>query len=223
MPLSALVQYAYTPTGAQMLAAQIVGGPDWFRTDRFDIQAKAAGDAAVPAAQMKLMLQSLLEERFQLKLHRETRDMPVYNLVLLKQGPKPSQDQTPPEPRQAFISFATAGEQVSALPRGAMRIVTGPSSTTITGTALALKQIVMLLQGRSDRIVIDKTGFERLIDVHLEFSQELAQPAEAGAASAGPSAPSLFTAIEEIGLKLVSAKAPLEVLVVESARKPTEN
>ncbi len=209
-----LLTYAYSPANGQFLDEQIIGGPDWARTDHFDIEAKAEGNArVVPGEQTKAMLQSLLEDRFQLRAHRETRDLPVYNLVLTKNGPKLSADQTPPDPRRSFISFVSEGQQLSPLPRGALRMVTGPSATTVTGTAIIVPRIVMLLQGKSDRIILDKTGFSGLIDVQLEFSQELG-PGES---------PSLFTATQQIGLKLEPAKAPLEVVVIDSVQHPSQN
>jgi uncharacterized protein (TIGR03435 family) len=224
IPLTTLLVYAYSPANGQFLRSQIVGRPDWADTVHFDIQAKLPGEAPFPIGQTKLMLQSLLEDRFQLKSHRETRDLPVYNLVLVKGGPKLSEDQTPPDPRQAFINFASEGEQMGPLPRGAMRMITAPSGITLVGTAVPLPTVVTLLQGRSDRIIIDKTGFKGLFDIHLQFSPDLGTVTP-GADAAAPSefGPSLLTAIQELGLKLESAKAPLEVVVIESVQKPSEN
>ena len=149
--------------------------------------------------------------------HRETRDLPVYNLVLIKNGPKLSADQTPPDPRQSFIQFASSKDQLTTLPRGAIRIITEASDTTLSGTAIPVSRVVGLLQGQSDRLVLDKTGFSGLFDIHLEFSPPVATPV------AAESSVSLFTAIQEVGLKLESAKAPVEVLVIDSVRKPSEN
>lgn len=98
-----------------------------------------------------------------------------------------------------------------------MKMVTGPSTTTLTGSAISVSRLISLLQGKSDRIIIDKTGFSGLLDVRLEFNQDL------GAASLESSSPSLFAAIQELGLKLESAKAPLEVLVIDSVQMPSEN
>lgn len=218
----ALIQYAYAPPNGLFLAAQIIGGPNWTQTDHFDIEAKTGTAGAVPIEQTKLMLQSLLEDRFQLKAHRETRDLPVYNLVLIKKGPKLSEDQTPPDPRQGFITFGSEGPSLAPLPRGAMRMVTGATTTTISGTAISISKIVMLLQGKSDRIIIDKTGFKGLVDIQLQFSPDLAA-APADLDGANPSGPSLFAAIQDLGLKLETAKAPLEVLVIDSAQKSSEN
>jgi uncharacterized protein (TIGR03435 family) len=224
LPLRVFLMYAYAPPNGQLLPAQIIGGPDWIQTDNFDIDARLEGNERVlPIEQTKLMLQSLLEDRFQLKAHRETRDLPVYNLVLTRKGPKLAEDQTPPDPRRAFITFASDGKQQSPLPRGAMRVVTG-TTTTITGTAITVPQIITLLQSKSDRIVVDKTGFNGLLDVQLEFSQDLgAATPYAGVPAGVESGPSLFAAIQELGLKLEPGKAPLEVLVIDRVQRPSEN
>jgi uncharacterized protein (TIGR03435 family) len=216
VPLKTLMVWAYAPEKGRLLTNQIIGGPEWANTDRFDIQAAAADSASpTPIAQMRLMMQSLLADRFQLKVHRETRDLPVYNLVVVKTGPKLSADQTPPDPRQTFINFASPGEPVAPLPRGAIRETQGPSGMTLVGTAITMETVVSLLQGPSDRMVIDKTDFKNLFDINIQFSRNLADAPDA--------TPSLFTAIQDIGLKLEPAKAPLEVVVIDSVQKPTEN
>lgn len=211
--LSSLLNFAYAPAKGVLLKEQIANAPDWANTDRFDVEAKLEGDAPnVPISQIRLALQALLADRFQLKVHREERVLPVYNLVVFRKGPPLSADQTPPDPSRSFIQFSSSGEQLAPLPRGAMRIVTGAGGTTLMGSAIPVSKLITLLQGQSDRIVFDKTRFAELIDVHLEFSQ-----------STESSAPSLFTAIQDIGLKLESAKAPVEVFVIDSVRKPSEN
>jgi uncharacterized protein (TIGR03435 family) len=216
VPLKTLLLWAYTPEKGRFLTNQIIGGPDWISTDRFDIQATAAeGAAPTSAVQMRLMMQSLLADRFQLKVHRDVRDLPVYNLVIIKSGPKLSADQTPPDPRQAFINFASPGESSGTLPRGAMREVQGPSGTTLVGTAITMELLVSLLQGQSDRLIIDKTDFKNLFDINIQFSRNMAETPDATA--------SLFTAIQDIGLKLESAKTSMEVVVIDSVQKPTEN
>ena len=80
--LESLMAYAYSPPGGAFLRAQIVGAPAWIDTDRYDIEAKAGGSERVPGADLRVMVQSLLEDRFQLKAHREMRELPVYNLVV---------------------------------------------------------------------------------------------------------------------------------------------
>jgi uncharacterized protein (TIGR03435 family) len=216
--LQALLQYAYWTPGRWLLEAQLIGEPNWARTERYDVEAKAEGDTRIAGEQNRAMMRSLLEDRFQLKAHLETRDMPVYNLVLAKNGPKLSEDQTPPDPKQMLIAFATEGSQLSPLPRGALRMVTGPSTTVLTGSGISVARIVQLLQGKSDRIVIDKSGVTGLLDVKLTFAQNLS----GDVGGSDPAAPSLFTAIQQIGFKLEPAKAQLEVLVVDSVQRPSE-
>jgi uncharacterized protein (TIGR03435 family) len=226
MTLKALLMYAYRPATGSLLNEQIIGGPDWIKTDRFDVKAKPEGDEPLrPGEPAKAMVRSLLEDRFQLKLHREMRDLAVYNLVLAKKGPKVSQDQTPPDRRQAFLSFVSEGADLPSLPRGAMRMVTGPTSKSLVGTAVSISTVVALLQGQSDRPVIDTTGFDKLIDVHLEFTHDLSALPPSAAESAAPreAGPSIFTAIQEIGLKLEPAKSRMEVLVIDSVQRPSEN
>ena len=90
---------AYRNPGGGLLRQHVIGGPAWIDTDRFDIEAKVEGDSrAIPAAEVWRMVQSLLEDRFKLKAHRETRELAVYNLVVAKGGLKMklSPDQTPP-------------------------------------------------------------------------------------------------------------------------------
>jgi uncharacterized protein (TIGR03435 family) len=213
--LNTLLIFAYSQPNARILDSQIVGVPHWAQTDHFDIEAKAGGGARVqPGEQTRAMVRSLLEDSFQLKAHRETRDLPVYNLLLAKNGPKLSDDQTPPDPRQQLISFASQGEPQAQLPRGALRMAAGPTATTVSGTAISVSRIVELLQGKSDHVIVDKTGFAGLIDVQLTFSPDLAPD---------PEAPSLLMAIQDIGLKLEPGKAPIEVLVIDRVQRPPQN
>jgi len=218
--LNTLLLYAYSTPGGRLLDSQILGEPNWARSERFDIEAKAEGDVRImPGEQTRAMVRSLLEDSFQLKAHRETRDLPVYNLVLSKSGPRLSADQTPPDQRQTSISVATQGDQLSPLPRGALRMVNGPTTTVLTGTAISVSSLLALLQSKSDRVLIDKTGLTGLLDVQLTFAPDLMIDATPTA----DSAPSLLMAIQDIGLKLEPAKAPLEVLVIDSVQRPPEN
>ena len=220
--LNSLLNFAWVPASGVLLKAQIADSPDWAGVDRFDVQAKLEGDAAsVPISQLRLALQALLAERFQLKVHREERILPVYDLVVVKGGPTLSADQTPPAP--SFIQFSSSGENLAPLPRGAMRIIAGASgagasATTLVASAIPVAKLVSLLQGQSDRIIFDKTGFRGLFDLHLEFTGP-----SATSQSTESSAPSLFTAIQNIGFKLEPAKAPIEVFVIDSVHKPSGN
>jgi uncharacterized protein (TIGR03435 family) len=220
MTLHDLIGFAYWPCdGRPLLDNQIAGAPGWVDADRFDIEAKAdGGGQPIPPCEMRLMLQSLLAERFQLKAHFETRELPIFNLVVTKAGKMTlSPDQTPLGPRPPFDPSAPP-------PRGILITKSGPPTTTISGTAIPMDRLVNALLGSSpearDRPLIDRTGLKGLFDVHLEFTNESSR---AGLPS-DPAGPSLFTAIQEqLGLKFEAAKGPVDVLVIDSVQRPTEN
>ena len=194
---------------------QLTGGPGWLATDRFDVNAKAEAttERASPET-FRPMLQSLLAERFQLKFHKETKEMPVYALVAGKGPHKMKASETPAgDPQQ----------------RGMMRIGRGQAS--LQGTNMA--GLVQLLSQQLGRPVIDKTGIEGRFDVELRWTPEPGQgggpfggapPPPEAIAQSDNSGPSIFTAIQEqLGLKLDSTKGPVEIMIIDSATKPTEN
>jgi uncharacterized protein (TIGR03435 family) len=263
--LRLLLQMAYQRAGNTSLsgALQIIGGPAWMDSERYDVQTKTdCSGGTLPRERLQLMVQSLLEDRFQLKAHRETRELPIYNLVTTKDGPKikKSADQTTPTFAAALpgpCDPASSANTPSPLPppgrggnpfdpkspppRGAIMMMMGTGGMTMRATATPLPAIVRLLQQQLGRMIVDKTGLEGLFDFELTFSPEgLGSPfggglppplppagGANGPAPAVPSAadpmPSLFTAIQELGLKLESAKGPVEVLVIDSVEKPTAN
>ena len=193
---------------------QIFGGPDWAKTETWDIEPRG-GEA--PIAQMYgPMLQKLLEGRFRLKLHRETRQLPVYILTVAKGGPKLSATREgscvpldlnhmqPPSPGSVRCGNGSV--------RGnAARTIVDSHGQTLT--ALAAQGF----RGDLDRPVIDQTGLTGMFDIHLEFARD-------GAPAGDLSAPSLFTAVQEqLGLKLTPDKGPVEVLVIDHLERPNEN
>lgn len=233
VPVTALIQFAFRPANGQangqLFSQQIIGGPEWIRTDRFDIEAKMGGSVpSVTSEQVKAMVRSLLEDRFQMKSHQETRELPVYDLVVAKGAVKMlrAADQTPIHSNQADLFFDSLAARVQPLPHGAIRLAAGSDRSALIGNAVPVSSIVMLLQGQADRIVFDKTGITGLFDFDIEYSNEVAAPRvssdESGPAASQP-APSLFTAVGELGLRLESSKAPLPVVVIDSVARPTEN
>jgi uncharacterized protein (TIGR03435 family) len=193
---------------------QIFGGPDWAKTDTWDIEARAAG---APIAKMYgPMLQKLLEDRFQLRIHRETRQLPVYILTLAKGEPRLSATQAgscvPLDLNHIDQPAPGSVRCGSASVRG------NPARTTIdshgqTLAALAARGFYADL----DRPVIDQTGLAAMFDIHLEFAR---QEAPAG----NLSAPSLFTAVQDqLSLKLTPGQSPVEVLVIDHLDHPGEN
>jgi len=228
VPLRILLQRAYAPSnGRPLLRSQIIGGPAWIDSDIFDIDAKAEGDSRPTPDQMWQMVRPLLEDRFQLKVHHEMRELPLYYLVVAKSGKlKLSQDQTPVDPAAPRIYDPASGP-----PRGAFRMVGKPSPTALTivmtGNAVRMDTLMNMLQQYLDRPLTDKTALSGLYDVELQFDMASGPPA-AGAgnapAAAEPGIGGIFTALQEqLGLKLESARGSAEVLVIDSASKPSEN
>jgi uncharacterized protein (TIGR03435 family) len=157
--------------------------------------AKAAGEATPSEESIRQMMQALLADRFKLKLHRQTKDMPVYALVVGKNGPK--------------------------LKRSALD---AKSSATISNgqiifSRVALPALAYNLSQMLDRPVLDRTSLsENYYDFKLEWTPDGSPPAP------GSNASSIFTAVQEqLGLKLESARVPQEILVVDHAERPSEN
>ena len=242
MTLRLLVIGAY-----QKMPFEIIGGPPWQNADKFDIQAKAE-DASISTDGMLKLLQALLADRFKLKVHTETRDVPIYNLVVArsdgKLGPllKPSTDTCPDfqETRQ---------KQLEALARGGAAAVqslmgrpgenkpcsitqvppspANPASLTLQARGQSLALLTLLLRQFVGRPVVDKTGLTGAYDYDVTISlqtllglyQELG--INAPAPPNLPEGPSIMTSLQEnLGLKLDATRGPGEVLVIDSAEQP---
>ncbi|HVY93499.1 MAG TPA: TIGR03435 family protein [Bryobacteraceae bacterium] len=193
---------------ADSFRMQVLGGPGWIDSDRYDFETKAEGNPT--AAQMYgPMLRAVLEERFRLKVHRETREAPVYWLTVNRGGAKLKQS-------------AQGGGRVKTDPHGAI---------DMAGVTMA--DLAAQLGLRLDRNVIDRTGITGTFDIHLELAQsELGLRQVAGGpvkqgdsrASADLSGPSIFTAVEQqLGLKLEAARGPVSVLVIDQIERPSAN
>jgi uncharacterized protein (TIGR03435 family) len=221
MPLKMLIGFAYN-----VRDFQILGGPSWINTDRFDINAKADShdeiDSATDPAKLtdeqrmtalereRERLRNLLEDRFQLKTRRETKEQQVYALVLAKGGPK----------------IQESKEGMGAMTR------MGRGMLTAQGVTPAM--LASTLSQPLGRPVIDKTGLTGKYDIELKWTPD---PGQGPAGLTGPlppgvqlppppdpNGPSIFTALtEQLGLRLESEKAPAEVLVIDRVEKPSEN
>jgi len=186
---------------------QISGGPGWIASDPYDITAKAEGAANYD--QLRLMLQSLLAERFQLVMHRDTREMPTYALVIDKNGPK-------------FKESSGSGP-------GMMRIRRG----LLVNQQIPISELADQLARFLGRTVLDKTGLAGKYDLKLEWQpdenqiamfQAMGVPEGFGAPAPDAQGPSLFAALQEqLGLKLESQKGPVEVFSIERVERPSEN
>ena len=224
---------------------QLTGGPGWITSDRFDIEATPGGGISPTQEQNREMVQSLLEDRFQLKFRRETKNLPAYNLVVAKGGSKmkPSADQTLPGPAgpppagpppggappNGFSatrvgsgpSRGAAGLAGGGLERGMIRISPGG----INGQGMQFTQFISMLSGRVGRTVIDNTGLSGLFDVELNWTPDRTPPQGAPELALGdPNGPSIFTALQEqLGLKLETSSQPGDIFTIEKIEKPSEN
>jgi uncharacterized protein (TIGR03435 family) len=187
---------------------QILGAPDWINSAGYDIEAKAEENSNPD--QMRLMMQSLLEDRFKMKVHRETRDLPVYELAAAKSGlklPEPKEDSCASPCGRAVVRIGRTG------------------GVQIRGGKIGMSELTRILTNLLGRTVIDKTGFTGIFDVQLGFALDDALaglPHPPGPAEE-TSQPSVFVAVGELGLKLESAKGPVEMLVIDHVEKPSAN
>jgi uncharacterized protein (TIGR03435 family) len=202
LALRDLIQFAYG-----LPDSQILGGPAWLDSIMFDIDAKSdplvdAQLHALPTEQARhqkqLMVQALLADRFQLKAHQETRQLPVYALVVAKNGPKfkPSEiNGTTIDPGRTHLHIAGSDDTISILAR----------------------ELAQML----GRVVLNQTGLSGRYDLSLRWTPD---DAAASAPSSLDAPPGIFTAIQEqLGLKLESTKGPVPVLVIDSVEMPSAN
>jgi uncharacterized protein (TIGR03435 family) len=202
------------------------GGPTWINTERFDIIAKPPESEPGPAdlrlsdeerkvfqRQMRSRIRRLLAERFQLTVHKESKEMPAYTLVVARNGHKmkASEDQA-------------AGQQHMRMGRGQLNAVGFP-----------IEEFAKSLSNMTGRPIVDRTGLKGRFDFTLEWTPDPGAPMGPGGAigpppgapqppPADPSGPSLFTAIQEqLGLRLESTKSTVEVLVIDKIEKPSAN
>jgi uncharacterized protein (TIGR03435 family) len=193
---------------------QLTGGPNWLDADRYDIVAKAEGPAS--RDQLMQMLQALLADRFKLTFHVETKQLPVFNLVVAKQG------QLGPN-----ITTHIAG---TGPPR--LFPILGPAGH-MDGSDATMQHLAASLSGTTgDRLVLDKTGLTASYDFTLVWTPErqiLPPGVPTDVLEKAPNrppadGPSLATALqEELGLKLESGRGPVEIMVIDHAEKPSEN
>jgi uncharacterized protein (TIGR03435 family) len=223
--LSLLLVYAY-----QMSEFQIVGGPDWVRERRYDVLAKA--DSRPTADQMRLMVRRLLAERFALKTHLETRELPRYALVMARSdrrlGPRlrPSKFDCPAIVAARGLTYRPPDrlEAPNGEPLCALRGRVGGGSQTMMMDGQPMPAIAKLLQPRAGRVVIDKTGLIGTWDFELEIEVPSLPGIPDGIFGVPRDGLSLFTALpEQLGLKLESERGPVDVLVIDSVELPTSN
>jgi uncharacterized protein (TIGR03435 family) len=206
-PLKFLIQQAY-----KVQPFQIIGAPAWIDSERYDIEAKA--EDAQRDKQIGPMLQSLLEDRFKAAVHGETRDLPVFFLTVAKNGSKlkagpcltrePNTPVPPSQPQSSYCGYAGIG------------------NGSIKGTGLRIEYLAEYLSGVLSRKVLDRTGLADGFDIDLKWTPDISTAAGDNPAPDG--GPSIFTAVEEqLGLKLESGKAPIDVLVIDHIDHASDN
>jgi uncharacterized protein (TIGR03435 family) len=186
---------------------RISGTTGWMNSDRFDIEAKAAGDP--PREQMQRMLQILLADRFKLAVHRETRELPTYDLLVANGGPK-------------FKEGKCVGQPGPQNPCGAF----SGSAGHFFARAAKISQLTLFLSTLESRVTVDKTGLTGEYDMDFTWTpvDPPLGPGDPGQAPPDPNGPSIFAALQEqLGLRVEPSKGPVEILVVDGAEKPTEN
>lgn len=237
-PLIVYLRFAY-----KLGQSDLLGLPAWVYNDRFDIEARAPGNPTKD--QMRLMMQSLLADRFKLTTHTEKRTQRVLDLVLSKAGKtgpqlhvhandgscaRPIAPRTPgaESPAAPSPASSTSGFQLTSIPCGSVGPIpaTVPGRSRIVGRRVTIARIAGQLMNPFtglDRPVLDRTGLTGSFDFSLEWSlpTDSAQPPESLPADTGPTF--LEALHEQLGLKLKSAKGPVDVLVIDHVEHPTKN
>ena len=186
-----LIRHAYNARELQM-----AGGPGWIKTEGFDIEAKT--EIPVSQGQLREMLQTLLAERFRLKIRREPRSLPAYALVVGKGGPKLQPEADSPGRNKTMLGQLVAQK-------------------------MSMGELASILESDLDRPVVDRTGIAGNFAFRLEWTRER-EPTAADSNTSDPMRPSLFAALQEqLGLKLEATRSQIEMLVIESVERPSAN
>ncbi len=232
--------------------AQLTGGPQSLLDQHFDIQAKLDPDEVVRVKalsrdekqrQLALMMQSLLRDRFQLRMHVETRELPTYDLVVAKGGsklqpsapppsapaappPEPGAESAPPQPPPPPDLSTPLSHKP---PRGATMVRATSTGVEMSVSAGTMDQLAAMLTGQGEiggRLIVDKTGLTGKYDYYLDWTPSEAEMAPKGADGTAPAsdAPGLFTALEEqLGLRLQPSKGPVQIVAVDHLEPPSPN
>jgi uncharacterized protein (TIGR03435 family) len=219
--LRSLISEAY-----QVRDFQLSGGPAWLDSARYDIEAKGRldpGSQEQAGLQVMKMLQALLADRFQLRIHQETRELPIYALLVAKNGPKlETAREACFDPTAGIPPPPTLPGQSPSRPCGGFN----NSPNQMLGASVGIPHFAANLSKFIGRTVVDRTGLKGTYDVALRWTpgegQAFLAPTEP--LPADDSRPSIFTAVQEqLGLRLESQRGQVEVLVIERAEKPLEN
>jgi uncharacterized protein (TIGR03435 family) len=174
--------------------SQISGAPGWIDSESFNVDAKTASGVEITRANISHLMEQLLVSRFQFRYHRESRETTEYALEVAKGGPRLKADTGDGRPSMSTNSRAGA--------------------VTMKATKLSMKDFAGGLARQTGRPVVDKTGLAGEFDFDLTWSSDQAMDG---------SGPSIFTALQELGLRLVSTKGSVDVIVVDRVERPSEN
>jgi len=213
--LTTILEWAYGLRNAN--DDQIFGLPGWAKAGHFDVEAKVSPDdaaayKALSQDEKDAMLRAILEDRFKLKAHTEIRQLPVYNLVVAKGGPKLKLA----DPANDYAKGLTMNDK--AMGAGAFFIRRDGTASHAEFQACGIERLVPILTQQAEKTVIDKTGLTGKYDITLEWTPYWVKDDTA------ITVPRLLTALpEQLGLKLEPAKGPVSVLIVEHVELPTAN
>lgn len=195
---------AFITFGHNIKSYQLSGAPDWARTDRYNLEATTGPNVGID--QIREMMRSLLEERFKLRVHRETRQLDGYALVRM------NNDRLGPSMQPSTLHCSDPKAVRPPGSRFSCGMTFGPG--TVTAGDIRTAVLADILTGSVGRVVVDRTGIAGGFDVELKWAPDL-QTSDL---------PSIFTAVQEqLGLKLVSEQVPAEVVVIDHIERPTEN
>lgn len=202
--LRRVIGLAYRPV------QEFVGGPDWINTERFDVEGRVEGTPTQD--QMLEMLRSLLADRFQLAVHRESREMPAYALTVARSDGKLGADLRPVAPCPSPATPPVAPTKSC----GGFTVGHG----SIRGSGVTMTQLAGELPSATEgRYVVDRTSLGGAFDVNLTWNANALSPT-----TTSDSAPSVFAAVQEqLGLRLVPITTPIEVIVIDRAERPAGN
>jgi uncharacterized protein (TIGR03435 family) len=219
MTLKDMIEWAW-----QMQPFQLSGGPPWLDSIHYDVVAKPEAKASLD--EMRTMLQALLADRFQLRTHEETKELPVYALVLARKDGKLGPDLT--ESKEGSCEKLDASHPPPPRPPGAPlpricgNLLIGPGQLTMFDHPIS--ELTPLLSRMVERKVVDQTGLKGNFDIAVQFPRD-EPPASPDAPPARiDMAGAIFSTFpDRLGLKFESTKGPVEVLIIDSAEKPGEN
>jgi uncharacterized protein (TIGR03435 family) len=222
VPLRMLLRQAFN-----VQEFQLVGGPNWIGSDRFDVVAKAPEGGEFNADAMRPMLRSLLIERFKLAFHNESREMPIYALMKARADGRLGPNLVPAAVDCAAMRGRRGGGPPPAPPQPGQKMecgfMMGPGRMNAGG--MPMSQLAQSLSPQVGRIVLDKTELTGNYDFEMTYAPEgFAGPPpllNGAPPPVDPNAPTLFTALQEqLGLKLDSQRGPVDVVVIDSVEQP---